>query len=83
MSDQDIYFFTTNNHTKSNFVERVQRTMKEKVYRSMRHNRMYRYVDDLQNVVVSYNATPHPGLKGLPSNDVNKTTKLMCGRECI
>jgi hypothetical protein len=72
MKDMDIYFFTTNNPPKSNFVERVQRTLKEKLYRMMRHNRTYRYIDDLQDVVASYNATPHRGLHGLAPNDVNK-----------
>ncbi|XP_052761971.1 uncharacterized protein LOC128204608 [Mya arenaria] len=72
MKDINVYFFTTNNPPKSNFVERVQRTLKEKLYRMMRHKRTYRYIYDLQNVVASYNATPHRGLKGLAPNEVNK-----------
>ncbi|XP_053388750.1 uncharacterized protein LOC128551851 [Mercenaria mercenaria] len=72
MKDSDIYFFTTNNAPKSNYVERVQRNLKEKLYRMMRHNRTYRYIDDLENVVASYNATPHRSLNLIAPNDVNK-----------
>lgn len=71
MSDQDIYFFTTNNQPKSNCMERVKRTL----YRLMRHTRTYRYIDDLENGVASYNATPHRGLKGSAPNDVNKNNE--------
>ncbi|XP_053392233.1 uncharacterized protein LOC128554925, partial [Mercenaria mercenaria] len=72
MKDSDIYFFTTNNAPKSNYVERVQRNLKEKLYRMMRHNRTYRYIDDLENVVANYNATPHHSLNLIAPNDVNK-----------
>ena len=72
MKEANISFFTTNNPAKSNYVERVQRTLKESLYRMMRHKRTYRYIDDLQNVVESYNATPHQGLNGMAPNDVNK-----------
>ena len=41
----------------------------------MRHERTYRYIDELQNVVESYNATPHRGLNGLSPNDVNKNNE--------
>ena len=72
MKNSNIYFFTTNNPPKSNFVERVQRTLKERLYRMMRHKRTYRYIDQLQNVVSSYNQTPHRGLSGMAPNNVNK-----------
>ncbi|XP_053380052.1 uncharacterized protein LOC128548709 [Mercenaria mercenaria] len=72
MKDMDIYFFTTNNPPKSNFIERAQRTLKERLYRMMRHMRTYRYIDDLQHVVSSINATPHRGLSGLAPNDITK-----------
>jgi hypothetical protein len=75
MKDMNIYFFTTNNPPKSNYVERVQRTLKERLYRMMRHKRTYRYIDHLQNVVNSYNKTPHRGLKGLAPDDVNKANE--------
>ncbi|MCG8031750.1 MAG: hypothetical protein JAZ03_06205 [Candidatus Thiodiazotropha taylori] len=75
MKTMNIYFFTTNNPPKSNFVERVQRTLKERLYRMMRHKRTYRYIDELQNVVASYNETPHRGLSGMAPNDVNRNNE--------
>ena len=75
MKTSNIYFFTTNNPPKSNFVERVQRTLKERLYRMMRHKRTYRYIDQLQNVVSSYNQTSHRGLSGMAPNDVNKNNE--------
>lgn len=75
MKDINIYFFTTNNPPKSNFVERFQRTLKEKVYRFMRHNRTYRYLEHLQDIVASYNATPHRGLNGLAPDEVNENNE--------
>ena len=41
----------------------------------MRHKRTYRYIDQLQNVVSSYNQTPHRGLSGMAPNDVNKNNE--------
>ena len=72
MKASNIYFFTTNNPPKSYFVERVQRTLKERLYRMMRHRRTYRYIDELQGIVASYNRTPHRGSGGMAPNDVNK-----------
>jgi len=75
MQEQNIDLFFTNNPPKSNFVERVQRTLKERIYRFMRHKRTYRYIDSLEDIVSSYNATPHRGLKGLAPKDVNKSNE--------
>ena len=70
--DRDIYCFTTNNPAKANYVERVQRTIKTALYRMMRHQRNYRYIDKLNEIVVNYNASPHRSLNYLAPNDVNK-----------
>ena len=53
-------------------VERVQATFKKKLYRYLRHKRNNRYIDDLQKLVDSYNATPHRSLNYVAPNDVNK-----------
>ena len=39
MKEERIYFFTTKNPTKANFVGRVQRTIKTSLYRMMRLKR--------------------------------------------
>jgi hypothetical protein len=72
LSEQDVYFFTTQNRPKANYVERVQRTIKTTMYRLMKHRRNYRYIDDLKQIVASYNATPHRSLNYVAPKDVNK-----------
>lgn len=72
MKEEDIYFFTTQNPAKANYVERVQRTVKTALYRFMRHKRSYRYIEHLQDMVDNYNNTPHRSLNSLTPNQVNK-----------
>ena len=59
LKENDVYYFTTQNVPKANYVERVQKTFKVMMYRMMRKNRSYRYIDQLQNLVDNYNASPH------------------------
>lgn len=47
MKGNDIYFFTTQNKTQANIVERLQRSICSLLYRMMRHKGTYRYIDDL------------------------------------
>ena len=72
MKEEDIYFFTTHNPPKANYVERVQRTIKTALYRYMRHEGSYRYIDALDDIVANYNNTPHRSLNDLTPNEVNK-----------
>lgn len=75
MQQEDIFFFSTQNPVKASHVERVQRTIKTKIYRFMRHNQSYRYIDKLPEIVDSYNNTPHRSLNGLSPNQVNKSNE--------
>ena len=68
--DKNIYFFTTNNPAKANYVERVQLTIKTAIYRMMRYQRNYRYIDKKTLWLII--TTPHRSLKNLAPNDVNK-----------
>lgn len=72
MKEEDIYFFTTQNPPKANYVERVQRTIKTALYRMMRHRRSYRYIDDLDEIIASYNDTSHRSLNNLTPNQITK-----------
>ena len=72
MKEEYIYFFTTQNLAKANYVERVQRTIKTALYRYMRHQGNYRYIDVLDEIVTNYNNTPHRSLNDLAPNQVNK-----------
>ena len=51
LKDNGIYYFTAQNSPKANYVERVQKTIKVMMYRMMRQNRSYRYLDQLQSLV--------------------------------
>ena len=75
MKDDEIYFFTTQNPAKANYVERVQRTLKSLIYRLMLHRRSYRYIDDLNDIVANYNDSPHRSLNYLAPNDINKSNE--------
>lgn len=75
MKDEGIYFFSTQNPPKANYVERVQRTIKTALYRFMRHKRSYRYIDHLNDIVNNYNNTPHRSLHDKAPNQVNKNNE--------
>ena len=76
LKSQDIYFFTTqNSDTKANYAERVIYTIKNLIYRHIEKQRSKRYIDNLQDLVVSYNATPHRSLGNIAPKDVNKTNQ--------
>ena len=68
----NVKYFTTNNPPKANYVERVQRTFKEKLYRYFSYKRSYRYIDNLQSLVESYNKTGHRSLGYLSPSEITK-----------
>ena len=51
-------FYTQNSQIKSNFAERVIRTIKQKIYAYFMENQTYKYINVLQKIVDSYNNTP-------------------------
>lgn len=55
-----IRFYTTTNQTKKcAIVERVNRTIRNKIRSFMAHTGKYRYIDALKNIVKSYNHSIH------------------------
>lgn len=65
-----IIFFTSNNETKAAIVERFNRTLRSKMWRYFTATRQERYIDVLQDLVNSYNRTPHSSTGYAPA-DVN------------
>lgn len=57
----------SNPDIKASIVERVQRTIKEKMFRYLTHRNSKRYIDVLQNIVQSYNDGYHTSIKMAPS----------------
>lgn len=47
--------YAQNTETKANYVERVIKTIKAKVYRYITYQKSYRYVDHLQDFAANYN----------------------------
>ena len=69
LKSRDIEFFTSeNDDIKASLVERLNRSLKEKLWRYFTHKRTYRYLDVLDKVVSSYNRTHHKTLKMAPAD---------------
>lgn len=76
--DNRIHFYVTQNEdTKAAIVERFQRTLKGKMWRYFTHNRTYRYIDVLPQLLESYNNTYHRSIGVAPNNvSHNNETKI-------
>ncbi|CAG2232029.1 unnamed protein product [Mytilus edulis] len=65
-------FYTHNSKIKSNYAERVIRTLKNRIYSYFMENQTSKYIDVLQKLVNSYNNTPHQSLGGATPASVTK-----------
>jgi ribulose bisphosphate carboxylase small subunit len=63
--------FAQNAEIKANYVERVIKTIKSKMYRYFTHAQSYNYIEELQKFAASYNKTYHRTI-GMPPNKVTK-----------
>lgn len=61
--------------SKASMAERVNLTFRRMMFRYFTKKRTYRYVDVLQELVASYNATPHRSLNNTAPKDVNDANK--------
>lgn len=53
---------------KASIVERVNRTIKERMWRYFTHKKTYRYIDVLENMVSAYNHSWHSSIKMTPAS---------------
>ena len=67
------------NDTKAALVERVNRTLKNKMYRYFRAENTFRYLDVLQDLVESYNNTYHRSI-GMKPSQVNSRNEFQVFR---
>lgn len=73
--ENGISFYTSqNDDVKCSIVERFQRTWKSKLSRMMTHMRSERYVDKMDDLTASYNATYHRSI-GYTPKEVNKANE--------
>lgn len=61
------YYVTNNPDIKASIVERFQRTLKGKMWRYFTYKNTYRYIDVLDNLVLSYNNSKHSSIQMCPS----------------
>ena len=67
LKKKDIQFSKANNEPKVSVVERVNRTLKSKLYRYFTAVNSLRYIDVLQDLVDSYNNTYHRSIGRAPA----------------
>ena len=69
--EKGIHFFTTNNEEiKAAMVERLNRTIKSRIYRYFTFTKSERYLDVLPTIVASYNNSYHRTI-GMAPNEVS------------
>ena len=66
LKKRGIQFYTSTNEPKAAVVERVNRTLKSKLYRYFTGANFLRYIDVLQDIVDSYNNTYHRSIGRAP-----------------
>ncbi len=69
-SKQIIHFFTFNDEIKCGVVERVNRTLMQRVYKFLTSRRTSKYITALPDLVEAYNNRYHRSI-GMAPNDVN------------
>ncbi|CAD6203744.1 GSCOCG00012665001-RA-CDS, partial [Cotesia congregata] len=68
LKSKEIHFRTVRNpDVKAAVVERVNRTLKERMWRYFTHHKTYRYIDILQQLVEAYNHTKHSSIRMEPA----------------
>jgi len=71
----NIHFYTSENENiKASVAERFNRTLKTKMYRYFTFKNTWRYVDVLQALIDSYDATHHRS-SGMSPNEVNANSE--------
>ena len=69
--EENIEHFVSNTQeVKAGYAERVIGTLRTKMWRQLRHAKTFNYLDSLQDLVTSYNNTPHSSI-GMPPSEVS------------
>lgn len=72
----NIKHFVTQGESKSNYVERVIKTLRSLMHRFMKKARSFRYIDSLQTLVSNYNKTPHSSLGNKAPIEINEENEV-------
>ena len=71
------HYTSENNDIKASVVERLQRTIKERLYRYFTHTNNYRFLDVLSKFMFSYNNSYHTTIKMKPSDVDSKNQETI------
>ena len=85
LKDNDIRHYTSeNDDIKCALAERFNRTLKSKMWRYFTYSKSLRFVDVLQQLVDSYNSTPHRSIKMAPEDVTrHKASKVQTRRTSV
>jgi hypothetical protein len=75
LKEQQIPYIRAFGFVKANYIERWFRTFQQKYYRYAYHNTTLKFVDAIQDIVRSYNATVH-GTTGFRPDQVDQSNTL-------
>lgn len=75
LQENNIYHHVTLNETKASHAERVILTLRRMIFRYLNKQHTDRYIDVLQQLVQSYNATPHRSLNNTAPKDVKESNE--------
>lgn len=75
MKKNHVHLYHSYSEIHACFVERLIKTLKERIFKLIYDRQSYRYIDHLQDIAKSYNSTYHSTIKMAPS-DVTKSNEL-------
>ena len=76
LASRGINIYSTFSEMKASVVERFNRTLKSKMWRYFTHANTFKYLDVLQDLVASYNESPHRSIGGIRPVDVKEENQL-------
>ena len=77
LDTKNILRSATQNDVKANYAERFIKTIKKRLTKYMLHKQSLRYIDVLQDIVKSYNATYHRTIGMAPNKVTKKNSDLL------
>ena len=83
LKDQDVVHVVTTSDKKANYVERLIRTLKAKMFRYFTQKQTYKYVDVMHDLVDSYNNTFHRTIKTAPALVNSDNEEMLWKRQYV
>jgi len=71
LKENNVFHMIAYGSVKASFVERVQRTIQDRIYKFFYENQTYNFIDNIDRLVSSYNNTVHSSIGTKPA-DINE-----------